>query len=150
MKKITFILMLLAAAFNLKAQDVTGDWYGALNISGVQLRLVFHVNKSGEVYATTFDSPDQGASGLGVDKTTVKNNAVTIESSQFGFNYTGTYKPDSAIIRGTFTQGPGTFPLLLTRKPADARQGNIKRPKHPMQLIYNRKEENSLTLAQAY
>jgi hypothetical protein len=136
MKKITFILILLAAAFSLKAQDVTGDWYGALNISGTQLRLVFHINKSGEVYATTFDSPDQGANGLGVDKTTVTGNAVTISSNTFSFTYNGIYKPDSAIIRGTFAQGPGSFPLLLTRKPANSKQGSIRRPQVPAGFIY--------------
>ena len=145
MKKIAFILILLAAAFNLKAQDVAGDWYGALNISGTQLRLVFHINKSGDVYATTFDSPDQGAAGLGVDKTTVSNNAITIISNTFSFSYNGVYKPDSAIIRGTFAQGPGSFPLLLTRKPAEDRQGNVKRPHYyPTQFTY---KNEALTLA---
>ncbi|MFD0751230.1 hypothetical protein ACFQZS_13850 [Mucilaginibacter calamicampi] len=116
MKKISFVLILLAAAFNLKAQEVTGDWYGVLNIGDAQLHLVFHINKQADHYATTFDSTDQGAMGLDADKTTVNSNTVNIESTRFNFKYGGVYKPDSAIIRGTFVQGGGSLPLLLTRK----------------------------------
>jgi pimeloyl-ACP methyl ester carboxylesterase len=137
MKKITLILMLLAAAFNLKAQDVTGDWYGAIKIAGAKLNLVFHVNKSGDVYSTIMDSPDQGAKGLGTDKTTVNNNAITIEANKFGIKYTGTYKPDSSIINGTFTQGALNTPLILTHsKPKE--QG--KRPQDPTAFPYKQEE----------
>nr|WP_294795114.1 alpha/beta hydrolase [uncultured Mucilaginibacter sp.] len=137
MKKITFILMLSVVAFNLKAQDITGDWYGAIKIAGAKLHLVFHINKSGDVYSTIMDSPDQNAKGLGTDKTTVNNNAITIEAAKFGIKYTGTYKPDSSIINGTFTQGALNTPLILTHnKPNE--QG--KRPQDPMAFAYKQEE----------
>jgi hypothetical protein len=137
MKKITLVLMLLAAAFSLKAQDVTGDWYGAINVAGAKLHLVFHISKSGDTYATVMDSPDQGAKGLGTDKTTVNKNAITIEASKFGIKYTGTYKPDSSIINGMFAQGALNTPLILTHnKPKE--QG--KRPQDPTAFPYKQEE----------
>lgn len=137
MKKITLVLMLLAAAFSLKAQDVTGDWYGAIKIAGAKLNLVFHINKSGDVYSTIMDSPDQGAKGLGTDKTTVNKNEITIEANKFGIKYTGTYKPDSSIINGTFTQAVLNTPLILTHnKPQE--QG--KRPQDPTTFAYKQEE----------
>lgn len=137
MKKITLILMLLACAFNMKAQDVTGDWYGAIKVAGAKLNLVFHINKSGDGYSTIMDSPDQGAKGLGTDKTTVNSNTITIEATKFGIKYTGTYKPDSSIINGTFTQAVLNTPLILTHnKPND--QG--KRPQDPTTFPYKQEE----------
>lgn len=140
MKKITFILILLTTAFNLKAQDVAGDWYGAIKVAGAKLNLVFHISKSGEVYTTTFDSPDQGARGLVVEKTTVSGTAVTLESAKFGFKYSGVYKPDSAIIRGAFVQGALNTPLILTHKQPENKQGSIKRPQDPTQFPYKQAE----------
>ncbi|MGY3215473.1 alpha/beta hydrolase family protein [Mucilaginibacter sp. HD30] len=137
MKKITLILMLLAAAFNLKAQDVTGDWYGAIKVAGAKLNLVFHINKSGDGYSTVMDSPDQGAKGLATDKTTVNNNAITIEANKFGIKFTGTYKPNSSIINGTFTQGALNTELILTHT-TPKEQG--KRPQDPTTFPYKQEE----------
>lgn len=139
MKKIFLIVILLAAAFNLKAQDVTGDWYGAINVAGAKLHLVLHIKKSGDSYSTVMDSPDQKAMGLGTDKTTVDNNTITIEANRLGIKYTATYKPDSSIINGTFSQGALNTPLILTHK-QPGNQGNIKRPQDPTAFPYKQEE----------
>lgn len=131
--------MLLASALTLKAQDLTGDWYGALKVSGATLNLVFHISKSGDIYSTTMDSPDQGAKGMGTDKTTFNNNVITVEAAPYGIKYTATYKPDSALINGTFAQGGLSLPLTLTRKQAD-KQGSIKRPQDPTAFPYKQEE----------
>lgn len=137
MKKIIFILILLAASFNLKAQDVTGDWYGAINIAGARLHLVFHISRSGDSYSTIMDSPDQKATGLATDKTTVSNNTVNIEANKFDIKYTGTYKPDSSLISGRFLQGATNTPLILTHKqPTDGG----KRPQDPTTFPYKQEE----------
>ena len=137
MKKITLILTLIIAAFNLKAQDVTGDWYGAINVGGAKLHLVFHISKSGDSYSTIMDSPDQGAKGLATDKTSFSKNAITIEANKFGIKYTGTLKSDSSLINGTFLQGPLNTPLILTHnKPVDGG----KRPQDPKDFPYKQEE----------
>lgn len=142
MKKIitTFIFILLA--YGAFAQNITGDWYGVLNIpSGPTLHVVFHITKSGEAYSATFDSPDQGAKGLATDKTTVTGNQVTIEATQFNFKYVGDYKPDSNKITGTFTQGGGSLPLALTYgKPSAAVVVPVVRPQDPKDFPYKQEE----------
>jgi len=139
MKKIFLIVILLASAVNIKAQDVTGDWYGAINVAGAKLHMIFHINKSGDIYSTVMDSPDQKAKGLGTDKTTVNNNTITIEANKFGIKYTGTYKPDSSIINGTFAQGALNTPLILTHKQPE-NQGNVKRLQDPTEFPYKQEE----------
>jgi len=58
-----FLSIFLCAAL-LRAQDITGQWNGVLSVQGVNLRLVLHVNKTGDGYTSTMDSPDQGAKGM--------------------------------------------------------------------------------------
>ena len=57
-----FIILLIST--QLSAQTVVGDWYGALNIQGNNLKLVFHITETDNGYSATFDSPAQGASGI--------------------------------------------------------------------------------------
>ena len=140
MKKLSLTILTLIFTIALKAQGLTGDWYGAININGTQLHLVFHISKSGDIYSSAMDSPDQGAKGIVADKTLFSNNTVTIEANRFSIKYTGTYKPDSAVIRGTFAQGTGSFPLILMRKQPENKQGSIKRPQDPTDFPYKQED----------
>jgi len=114
MKKIvlTFAFVLLVGiAF---AQGIVGDWAGVLAVNGAKLRIIFHITKTGDGYKSTMDSPDQGAKGLPVGATTFADNKITINASQYGINYTGTYLPDSNKINGSFPQGGKIVPLNFT------------------------------------
>jgi len=66
MKKIAFLTLLFLTTLTAFAQDITGDWNGALKVQGIQLRLVFHITKTDTGYTATMDSPDQGAKGIPV------------------------------------------------------------------------------------
>ncbi|MDB5123945.1 MAG: hypothetical protein JWP94_2074 [Mucilaginibacter sp.] len=141
MKKIITSFIFILLTYGAFAQGIAGDWYGTLNIpGGTTLHVVFHITKSGETYSATFDSPDQGARGLATDKTTVTGNQVTIEAAQFNFKYMGDYKPDSNKITGTFTQGGGSLPLILTSgKPSTAVVPSA-RPQDPKDFPYKQEE----------
>lgn len=65
MKKSTYHLILFAAfslvfSFQSNANPV-GTWHGKIKVQGSALRLVILVEKSGEIYSSKFDSPDQNA-----------------------------------------------------------------------------------------
>lgn len=66
MKRWIFLLLAGLAPLGGRGQDITGEWNGVLKVQGVQLRLVFHVQKTGTGYAATMDSPDQNAKGIPV------------------------------------------------------------------------------------
>jgi len=138
-----FLLLLILAPITLSvcAQGVTGDWYGNLIVKGTALPLVFHVSQSGDTYTTTWDSPQQGARGLATDQTTVTGNQLTIQASKFGISYSGTYLPDSNKIRGTFKQGAGSFPLVLSHNSMLAvATASTSRPQDPKDFPYKREE----------
>lgn len=139
MKRIIWIFALLLMSSSISfAQGIARDWFGVLTVpGGKSLHLVFHIVKSGEAYNSTMDSPDQGANGLQTDKTTVNGNQLTIDAAKYGIQCTGTYLPDSNLIKGTFKQGAGEFPLILTATKADVKAAvPIVRPQEPKDFPY--------------
>lgn len=127
MKKI--ILFLLAGFISLSAfaQNITGQWNGALKVQGMQLRLVFHVEKTADGFSAKMDSPDQGAKGISCNETTFADNKLTIKITSLGASYEGTLQGDS--IQGTFTQMGMKLPLNLKR--AEIKKVELKRPQEP-------------------
>lgn len=123
------------------AQEPVGTWYATLNIQGTQLPLVFHITKNESGYSTTMDSPKQGAKGMPSSKTTFTDKLLTIEASNIGMKYTGTYVPDSNKINGTFEQGTLRTILILSNKPEkETILKTLTRPQDPKDFPY--KQEN--------
>lgn len=128
MKKIAFaFLVYLIFTVASTAQDITGQWYGKLEVPGSPLRLVLHIEQSGMGYTSTLDSPDQGSTGIPVDTTTFENSILDIAISALGLTYVGELSGDS--FKGTFTQAGFSLPLELSREPISA--SDLNRPQEP-------------------
>ncbi|SDJ21456.1 hypothetical protein SAMN04487898_1023 [Pedobacter sp. ok626] len=140
MKSIYSTIALILLGSTLFAQEPIGTWYGTLNIQGTSLPLVFHITKTGSEYATTMDSPQQGAKGMPTSKTTFTNKTLTVEASSIGMKYTGTYVPDSNKINGTFQQGPVHTVLALSNKAENALAAPQTRPQDPKDFPYKQEE----------
>lgn len=54
--KLVFLSLLLVFQ-NVFLQNLTGAWYGNLDVHGQKLPLVFHIEKIGNDLKSTFDSP---------------------------------------------------------------------------------------------
>ncbi len=121
MRKIVVALLVTLVCLSSYAQDISGEWNGKLKIQGVELRLVFHIEKSGEGYTSTMDSPDQGAKGIPVAKTTYENAALKIELPNLGINYEGVLN-ENEIFEGTFKQGGLSMPLKLSKQKIENRK----------------------------
>ena len=121
------LAIFLSGAFS-QAQDVTGQWNGVLSVQGINLRVVFHINKSGNGYASTMDSPDQGAAGIPVTATTFDGSKLTLSIPNLGLMYEGEFKTDSIV--GTFTQGAMSVSISLKKKPVEVK--NAIRLQEPM------------------
>lgn len=111
-------LLVLAASPRVLAQDVAGDWTGALDVGGTQLHLVMHITKSaGGALAATLDSVDQNALGIPVKSVKVESGKLTLDIPAIRGSYAGTVSDDAKTINGTWTQGT-SLPLNFTRSPA--------------------------------
>lgn len=113
-KTIIFCLFALSSSFIFGQADITGDWNGALNVQGIQIRLVFHITKTDAGYASTLDSPDQGARGIPMSTTTYENSTLFIEMEEAAIEYKGKMDKNGTIT-GVFNQAGQSFPLVLSR-----------------------------------
>lgn len=118
-------LVLLTSSFTMSAQSIEGDWYGKVDISGIELRLNVHVKSSADGYTSTFDSPDQGAMGVPLTTTKFKYPDFSFSHSGAAFTYEGTVDPSFTRITGTFTQGDRKIPLVLGREQVEVSRGSM-------------------------
>ncbi len=99
------------------SQNITGDWYGSLNIQGFELPLVFHISNAETGYKATMDSPDQKAFGIPVSSVSYENNLFELKVEMAAIYYKGSLKDDS--LDGTFTQSGKELPLKLGHKASE-------------------------------
>jgi len=107
-----FLAIFICGAFS-QAQDITGQWNGALNIQGTNMRLVFHISKTDDGYKSTMDSPDQNAAGISVATTLFDGSTLSLNAPDLGIQYEGQFETDSIV--GTFKQSGMSFPLTLKK-----------------------------------
>ncbi|CAA0183881.1 conserved hypothetical protein [Tenacibaculum maritimum] len=127
MKKKELLFLMTIFSLNLFGQDITGQWNGVLKVQGIQLSLIFNITKSGDVYNSTMDSPDQGAMGIPVTNTIFENSKIKFEVNNARIEYSGKLS-DNKIV-GTFKQGGREFPMVLSRKALE--KEILKRPQEP-------------------
>ena len=133
---ISMVLILLAQTFY--AQEITGSWQGELDIQGMKLPLILHVNKDGENLKSTLDSPKQGAKDLPVSKTEFVNNELKFEATNLGVSYKGTLKDGK--IEGTFSQSVMQLPLTFVKSTGENKTVS-NRPQTPKEPFDYKTEE---------
>ncbi len=127
MKTKILLLLFLVSFQQFFAQDIQGSWAGNLIVQGTQLPLIFNIQKNGEFYLSTLDSPMQGAKGIPLKETIYVNNELKINAPNFNLKFNGVLKEDT--IEGNFIQNGASYPLVLTRKNGDIPV--LKRPQEP-------------------
>lgn len=93
----------------------SGFYSGALDTGAVKLRLVFRLKPTGAVMGGTLDSIDQGANGIPISGGGWKDGRLSIEVKSIGGSWLGEVSADGKTLSGTWSQGPGTIVLNLTR-----------------------------------
>lgn len=112
MKKDFALVLFLFALATAGAQ--TGTWSGSLDVQGMKLPLVFHLDTE----RPTMDSPNQGAKGIPVQVERRDGGEILVRIPAVNAEYRG--RTDGSRIDGTFAQNGASFPLTLT-------QGELKR-----------------------
>jgi len=128
-KIIAFIFCLISFMIsNLKAQDVTGNWNGVLEVMGTQMTLVFDIQKSDSGYTATFDSPDQGAIDIPFTTSKFVEGYLKLTATNIGAVYDGKLEGDSLI--GSWNQGGQSFELNMSRDEVEKKV--YVRPQEPV------------------
>jgi len=110
--------------------DIVGDWQGVLKVSGLELRLVFHITQAENgAFRSTMDSPDQGAKGIPVNHVQVNGDSVRLEVAAARGVFLGAMDREAPAIKGVWRQSGHS--LELTLKPMT--EANVRRrPQTPV------------------
>ena len=139
MNKILLTLLCYLMVMPLMAQDIEGRWHGLLEVPNTRLRIIFDIQKVGEGYTGTMESPDQGAKGIPISSVTFEENRVLFKVDHLMITYEGVLT-EARDLDGEFKQGGGVFPMKLTQKtPEIATPQN--RPQNPKAPFPYRTEE---------
>jgi fermentation-respiration switch protein FrsA (DUF1100 family) len=123
-------LFLLSQSCLFSQNDITGDWHGLLDVQGImKLRIVFHVQKTGEGYTATLDSPDQQAFSIPTGATAYSARELSIQMPAMRANFVGTANEEFTEINGVFEQMGAKMPLLLNRQANET--PTMRRPQEP-------------------
>jgi hypothetical protein len=99
------------------ARALLGYWTGALLSGGspvLRAGLRFATAPCGQVYLT-FDSPDQGATGLPITALSLVGDSLRFEMQYVDGAFRGTVSADKTKIAGTWTQSGTTLELELAK-----------------------------------
>ena len=114
MQKIILFIVILTTSI-VFSQEISGPWYGALQVQGTQLPLVFNISKTGNIYTSTMDSPNQKAFGIPVTTTIFENSILKIAIPNAMIEYEGVLGNDNIIV-GNFKQRGTIFLINLSKK----------------------------------
>ena len=122
MKRIlTIVALLFTFAFLSNAQ--TGSWTGKLEVQGMKLTIVFHLDGD----EPCMDSPDQAALGIPIQVDRNGMGKITIKIPMIGASYEGLWLGKQIV--GTFTQSGHSLPLTLT--PGEDKLNRPQTPRGP-------------------
>ena len=100
-------------------KDVEGSWEGSLDVNGTILRLVVKLSNGPDGVATgTMVSVDQGGAEMPIAAIVQTGSHLKLIVQVVAGTYEGDLKDGQ--LTGTWTQGPGTLPLIF-RRPAPSR-----------------------------
>jgi hypothetical protein len=102
-------------------KEFEGAWEGAIEAGGNRLRVVFKLSRAADGSATgTMISVDQGGQEIPFSTVTVSDKQLQVDIRAIGGAYRGALGANGEID-GTWTQGPGSLPLLLKRPATEAK-----------------------------
>lgn len=107
----------------LSAYSQTGVWSGDLEVQGIKLPLVFHLDDGNP----TMDSPAQRATGIPVLLSRIAPDSISINIPAIAADFSGKYNGTQII--GIFTQRGMSFPLILN--PGEINNARPQTPKPP-------------------
>ena len=122
------LLILPLALLSQNNARFAGSWTGKLTVGAMKLRIGLNFKDTTGVLLATLDSPDQGAYGIKMDKTTITGDAIKVEAASMRATYEATMLPGDSLLEGKWMQGGQTFDLLLHK---GERPATLKRPQEP-------------------
>lgn len=115
-KTIAFLLTFFFSIGSLQAQEkeVSGNWSGKLDLPGIQLEMIYKINRVDGKFEGSFDVPQQGAANLPLGDIELFGDSLRIKVPVILGNYEGKLISSDSIT-GKWMQNGQTFDLNLKR-----------------------------------
>jgi uncharacterized protein len=134
-----------AKAASNAVSHVEGIWQGALESTGMRLRLQLHVSHDDKKeLVAALDSPDQGVNGLPAINVTQKEASFHFEIPLVHATYDGTLNAAHNLLTGTWKQPSG--PKKLDFRRSDSLLA-LRRPQEPVKPYPYQEEETTFSNA---
>ncbi len=130
------VLLIAGSLTTLRSQSIVGDWYTLAEVQGIYLRLNLHFTGEPGAYKGTFDSPDQGAFGIGLTSVDVKGQQVEFSFAPGGIAFSGLMDPGCTFLTGSFSQGGLDLKMTFLRTPPEMPENSTEKIKE----IYDKQE----------
>jgi len=132
--------------------SIEGIWEGKLKVPGTELRIVFKISKNPDGTLTgTLDSPDQGVTGIQVEKIIFEDNTLYVEINPIGGTFEGKISNDFLTIEGNFKQAGQSLPLMMKKVNKTIEIYRPQEPKKPYpyleEEVFYENKEAKITLA---
>lgn len=138
MKKLFSISLILLTTFLSFSQEITGRWYGLMDIMGSQMPFEFNITEENGKLSATMDSPDQKAFDIPISEVSFENKVLKLAIKEAQLSYEGKFI-DEQTISGIFKQMGMEVALNLTKtKP---KKTKINHPQEPQPPFSYRTEE---------
>ncbi len=112
--KILFILSLLPCFLFSQASKFQGNWVSAIEVNQIPLDIRFQVLPKYDSYISYLDVPGQNLKHFKMSSTEIKQNKMTVESSDLNLILTAT-RSDSNTMKGVMVQNGKTTHLIFKK-----------------------------------
>jgi hypothetical protein len=99
----------------LKAQDITGDWYGK-NLTPDSLHITLHIYKDHNGLKAKIDNPDEENFGTVINEIRLEKDSLFYRITGFDITFKGRVTQDYSIIKGSVMQFGNRWGLDFSRK----------------------------------
>lgn len=115
MRKILYILFLVLLSSCSKAQSFDGSWKGEVEVASSKLLLVFNLEKNGDAWKGTLESPMQTSQKFPITSIKIERDSIWIAVNSIKLAYVGFLDRDRDVMKGVMKQGNFESALLLVR-----------------------------------
>lgn len=128
MKNYFLALVLFCSCSMGFSQSFEGNWKGSLQVSGMELPLIFEFKYNG-AWEGTMQSPKQSSNRFPLTSILAEGDSIFVELKSMGVKYAGKISTDRKSIDGKFQQGGLKTELVLNKLTAEqaSEAGTFKR-----------------------
>jgi putative CocE/NonD family hydrolase len=109
-----FAITLFFSFQSILAQDLSGPWYGMLDLPDFELRINLTVTETDSVYTGSIDLPDLEVSGIPVPGMQLNETSLSFKVGG-GNSFSGDVYPNCQGVSGIWKNNDGSFPFTLGR-----------------------------------